>query len=70
MVLMSDKEKQSVLLRGDITAQYEFQESPSDPLTGQGLDEGKLLRKLDLHLLPILILLYLLSFIDRANIVS
>jgi hypothetical protein len=64
---MSDKEKQSVALKGDIAEQYEFQPNPP---TGQGLDEEKLLRKLDLHLLPILILLYLLSFIDRANIVS
>ncbi|KAE9982137.1 hypothetical protein BLS_006483 [Venturia inaequalis] len=32
------------------------------------IDEKKLLRKMDLKLLPILILLYLLSFIDRGNI--
>jgi hypothetical protein len=34
------------------------------------IDEKKLLRRMDLHLLPILTLLYLLSFIDRGNIVS
>ncbi|KAB5590571.1 transport protein [Ceratobasidium theobromae] len=37
----------------------------------QGSEENrdrKLLRKVDLHLLPILTLLYLLSFLDRANI--
>lgn len=31
-------------------------------------EDRKLLRKVDLHLLPILTLLYLLSFLDRANI--
>ncbi|QRV77376.1 40S ribosome biogenesis protein Tsr1 and BMS1 C-terminal [Ceratobasidium sp. AG-Ba] len=31
-------------------------------------DDRALLRKIDLHLLPILTLLYLLSFLDRANI--
>ncbi|KAF2667736.1 MFS general substrate transporter [Microthyrium microscopicum] len=33
-----------------------------------GIDEKKLLRKIDWHIIPILTLLYLLSFIDRANI--
>ncbi|UPX09665.1 uncharacterized protein EKO05_0000349 [Ascochyta rabiei] len=32
------------------------------------LDEKKILRKMDLHLIPMLALLYLLSFLDRANI--
>ena len=31
------------------------------------IDEKKLLRKLDLHLLPGVTLLYLLSFLDRSN---
>src|SRR5690349_8025678 len=31
-------------------------------------DDKKLLRKLDLHLLPTMILLYLLNFLDRVNI--
>ncbi|OOQ88616.1 MFS transporter [Penicillium brasilianum] len=33
-----------------------------------GINEKKLLRKLDLHLLPPLTLLYLLSFLDRSNV--
>jgi len=33
-----------------------------------GVDEQKLLRKVDLTLIPWLSLLYLLSFLDRANI--
>jgi len=32
------------------------------------LNEQKILRKLDLHLIPMLALLYLLSFLDRGNI--
>ena len=32
-----------------------------------GINERSLLRKLDLHLLPAVTLLYLLSFLDRSN---
>ena len=32
------------------------------------VDEKKVLRKMDMHLLPMLALLYLLSFLDRGNI--
>jgi hypothetical protein len=32
------------------------------------LDEKKILRKMDLRLLPILTVLYLMSFLDRGNI--
>lgn len=32
-----------------------------------GVDEKKLLRKLDLRLLPAVSILYLLSFLDRSN---
>jgi len=32
------------------------------------VDEGKLFRKLDLRILPLVSLLYLLSFLDRTNI--
>lgn len=32
------------------------------------LDEKKILRKMDWHLIPMLALLYLLSFLDRGNI--
>ena len=30
-----------------------------------GVDEKKLVRKLDLHLIPLVMLLYLFSFLDR-----
>ena len=47
----------------------------SNPIQAKGeeaesanaIDEKKLLRKLDLHLLPGVTLLYLLSFLDRSN---
>ncbi|KAI1142729.1 MFS general substrate transporter [Hypoxylon sp. FL0543] len=32
------------------------------------VDEGKLLRKTDLHVLPILFVIYLIAFLDRVNI--
>jgi len=32
------------------------------------IDEAKVLRKMDLHIMPMLALLYLLSFLDRGNI--
>lgn len=32
------------------------------------VNEAKVLRKMDLHILPMLALLYLLSFLDRGNI--
>ena len=35
--------------------------------SGDEIDEKKLLRKIDLHLLPPLTLLFLLSFLDRNN---
>ncbi|KAI1747998.1 MFS general substrate transporter [Xylaria castorea] len=34
------------------------------------VDEGKLLRKIDLHVLPILFIVYVAAFIDRVNISS
>ncbi|KZT56372.1 MFS general substrate transporter [Calocera cornea HHB12733] len=35
---------------------------------GELVDEAKLIRKIDLNLLPVLTVLYLLSFLDRSNI--
>lgn len=51
--------------------------SIKDPVTGRiltalelypNIDEGKLLRKMDLRILPTLSILYLMSFLDRGNI--
>ncbi|KAJ5756803.1 hypothetical protein N7533_006346 [Penicillium manginii] len=42
--------------------------SSSSLSEGTGINEKKLLRKLDYRLLPPLILLYLLSFLDRSNV--
>jgi hypothetical protein len=36
------------------------------PPTFAHLDEKKILRKMDLHLIPILAVLYLLAFLDRG----
>ena len=40
----------------------------SDDLDFSMVDEAKTLRKMDIRLLPMLALLYLLSFLDRGNI--
>jgi len=39
-----------------------------DDVDFSNVDEKKVLRKMDLRLLPMLALLYLLSFLDRGNI--
>lgn len=31
-------------------------------------EEKKLIRKLDIHIMPVLVALYLMSFLDRVNI--
>jgi hypothetical protein len=51
--------------------QTELDEANSDRATDESgpdaIDEKKLLRKLDWHLVPGLTLLFLLSFLDRSN---
>jgi len=47
-----------------------IEETNSDHATeegGDGVDEKKLLRKLDWHILPPVTVLFLLSFLDRSN---
>jgi len=46
-------------------------DSASDEVAASyGLDEKRLLRKLDYHLLPGVAILYLLSFLDRSNVAN
>lgn len=45
------------------TSEQNFDES-------YGVNEGRLLRKLDFHLLPGVCVLYLLSFLDRSNVAN
>lgn len=43
----------------------------SDPTLHTGFDDKAtkaLIRKVDLHIVPVLVILYLLSFLDRTNI--
>ncbi|KAF8063507.1 MFS general substrate transporter [Lyophyllum atratum] len=66
-------EKDSQLERSDSDAQrvvYDFGEETSLPPPPRltAVEERKLWRKVDARLIPILALLYLLSFIDRGNI--
>lgn len=54
----------------------DVEHSPSPPMSEQdvaaayGLNEKRLLRKLDRHLLPGVCVLYLLSFLDRSNVAN
>ncbi|ORY19442.1 MFS nicotinic acid transporter-like protein Tna1 [Clohesyomyces aquaticus] len=41
-----------------------------EAIAGRSVDEKKLLRKLDLRLLPAVSILYLLSFLDRSNVAN
>lgn len=60
---LSDKEKSS------IQAEEPTHDSVYNPhVDVSGVDERKLLRKIDLALIPWLSLLYLLSFLDRTSI--
>ena len=40
----------------------------SEDAAADGIDERKLMRKIDWHLIPWLALLYLLNFLDRGSI--
>lgn len=44
--------------------------SEQDVAAAYGLDEKRILRKLDRHLLPGVCVLYLLSFLDRSNVAN
>lgn len=54
----------------DLPANSSSRDSASDSESGYPISEKKLLRKLDRKLLPPLIILYLLSFLDRSNVAN
>lgn len=68
--LDSDPEKSSPVL--DAPLQHTFtHHDPTWDGTGvdfSNVDQQRILRKMDLHILPMLALLYLLAFLDRGNI--
>lgn len=61
-VLPPNATKEDVFYKGVLDAAG-VDEQPIDPVA-----EKKLLRKIDIHLIPILWLLFLCAFIDRINI--
>lgn len=67
MVDFADTEKPSVTLVESKANSLEEQQ-PIDISEFQDIDERKLVRKIDLRLLPLFTILYLLSFLDRGNI--
>ncbi|KZV65193.1 MFS general substrate transporter [Peniophora sp. CONT] len=54
--------------KGSIDELYRLEEIYAADVNASGVDERKLMRKVDLRLIPWLSLLYLLSFLDRTNI--
>ncbi|KAF7450584.1 MFS-1 domain containing protein [Pyrenophora tritici-repentis] len=54
--------------KGVLVQSTSLSPSPTQPHTFDPTAERRLLRKLDLRILPMLWLLYLVNFIDRANI--
>lgn len=75
---MSDLKKEEVThlemddiqVKGDINAEeLELQQAIKDYVPNTEA-EKKLVRKIDLHLIPILWIMYVLNYIDRTNIVS
>jgi sugar phosphate permease len=67
---ISDSSPQSIKLDTITIASIEEEVSirPIEYGTSDDPDDRKLLRKLDLHLIPTMTLLYLLSYLDRINI--
>jgi hypothetical protein len=68
-----DSNKTSSVVDDTATAQERLQHEKSGTILGEevdfsGVDEKKTLRKMDIRLIPMLALLYLLSFLDRSNI--
>lgn len=45
-------------------------DTESNNINASAIDEAALVRKLDLHLLPAVTVLYLLSFLDRSNVAN
>ncbi|ODQ59502.1 hypothetical protein WICANDRAFT_32532 [Wickerhamomyces anomalus NRRL Y-366-8] len=70
--LKSDTEKPEVEFVEDIAPNSDRDVSSSivndDADDFSDINEKKVLRKMDLHLIPLLALLYLISFIDRGNV--
>lgn len=69
--IMSAKEKQNVVPDTSNKDDVMMIESASGSETDLGFDEKltkKLVRKIDVYLVPFLSLLYLLSYLDRTNI--
>lgn len=69
--MQTDREKEPVA--GSTPSSTSFEESAisqqvNDAISPPGIDERKLMRKIDIRLLPVLCILYLLAFLDRVNI--
>jgi len=57
------------LREAELESQKALSNHSNEPVS-EGINEKSLLRKLDFKLLPPVILLYLLSFLDRSNVAN
>jgi hypothetical protein len=64
---MADQIEKSI---GEKVELSELNAVHSADMSPMNISEKQIMRKIDLHIVPIMAVLYLLSFIDRANIVS
>tara|TARA_R110002060_G_scaffold6536_16_gene9923 strand:- start:292 stop:531 length:240 start_codon:yes stop_codon:yes gene_type:complete len=63
-------EMDEVPVKGDIdAAEIELQQAIKDYVPNTEA-EKKLVRKIDMHLIPILWIMYVLNYVDRTNIVG
>ncbi|KAI1371991.1 major facilitator superfamily domain-containing protein [Hypoxylon crocopeplum] len=65
---MADSKEVDVEVSNDANGNGASSSSHSILPLQQNVDEGRLLRKIDLHVLPILFLVYIVAFLDRVNI--
>lgn len=67
--MSADKELQPEVVPTEVSSIDKAESSSNDPQLGYDESATKrLVRKIDLNLLPVLAILYLLSFLDRTNI--
>jgi len=64
---MSDSERSDALKKSEVV-QFEHAQTDEDHVSFDTKATKRLLRKMDIRLIPFLALLYLLSFLDRTNI--
>lgn len=65
---MSSSDEKIVAVQDDFSQEKRVTTATGETVDFSMVDEAKTLRKMDVRLIPMLALLYLLSFLDRGNI--